>query len=162
MLRTKSLIKLILRMTAFGLVLGAVMGLLIIALFGVDFFAPAGILYIQLMQSELLTGALLGSVTGLAMALYAGLLHRQVHRPQLFRYALAIVALAASLILVEPPVRLNFLLDDIAAMPGLFDYIGYDASFGIALLASVGKHALFALVACFCASRYLAETAPRP
>lgn len=161
MLRTKSLIKLILRMTFFGALLGGAMGLLVIALFGAGFFSPAGIHYIQLMQSELFKGTLLGGATGLVLALYAGLLHRNTYKPQLFRYAMAIVALAASLILVDPPITLRFLLDDIAALPGLFGYMGYDASFGIVLLASVGKHGLFALMAYFCAGRYLSDSAPR-
>ena len=157
MRRMMPFFKMILRMTIFGLALGAVLGLLVIALFG-DTVPPANShFFVQLMQSELLTGAILGAATGLVMALYTGFLHRNIRNPQHFRYALVIVGTAASLALIEAPLGLSFLVDDAAPMPELIRYASYDVSFVLLLLGAIGKHAAIALMSWRAAGPYIRE-----
>ena len=150
-------IKMTLRMTVFGLALGAVLGLLVIALFGATVPPGNSHIFLDVMKSEMLTGLVLGAVSGVAMALYTGLLHRNVHNPQSFRFALVIVGTVASLALIEAPLGLSFLVDDAAPMPELIRYASYDISFALLLLGAIGKHAAIALMSWYAAGRYLKE-----
>ena len=157
MRRAIPLLKMILRMAVFGAMLGAGLGLLAIALFGETVPAPQSHFFARIMRSELLTGAILGAATGLAMALYTALLHRDRRNPRSFRQALVIVATAASLALIEAPLGLSFVVDEAAPLRDLIAFISYDSVFALLLLAAIGKHAVFALMAWQASGSYLKE-----
>jgi hypothetical protein len=147
--------KMILRMTVFGLVLGSVEFILKTQLpwFGypaASMFPADGLLALK----DNLT---LGLALGIPMAVYAGLLHRTIVKPVLFRFALVILGTTVSLMLVQPPFHLSFLLDKLGAFSGLISFASYEPWMALLLVLTFAKHVAIGLMSLYAASRYLQD-----
>lgn len=157
MWRSIPLLKIILRTTVFGLVLGSVEFMLKTQLpwFGY----PAGSLFPLDGLSALKDSLTLGLALGIALALYAGLLHRTVTKPILFRFAFLILGVMGSLLLVQPPFHLPFLLDELGSFGGLIGFASYEPWMGLLLLLTFAKHMAIAMMSLYAASRFLRDGA---
>jgi len=151
------LIKLVLRTTVFGLVLGAVEFLLKTQLpwFGY----PAASMFPANANGALaLRDSLtLGLALGIALAVYAGLLHRTIVKPVLFRFALLILGTIVSLLLVQPPLHLPYLLNELASIDQLIAYASYEPWMALLLVLTFAKHAVIGLMSLYAADRYMRD-----
>ncbi|MCY3779691.1 MAG: hypothetical protein OXG78_05230 [Chloroflexi bacterium] len=155
MWRSIPLLKMVLRTTAFGLVLGSVEFMLKTQLpwFGY----PAGSLFPLDGLSALKDSLTLGLALGIGLAVYAGLLHRTVYKPILFRFACVILGVMVSLLLVQPPFHLSFLLDELGTFGSLIRFASYEPWIALLLLLTVAKHVAIGMTSLFAASRYLRD-----
>lgn len=155
MWRLIPLAKMALRLTVFGLLMGSVEFLLKTQLpwFGY----PAASLFPADGLPALKEGLTLGLALGISFAVYAGLLHRTVVKPVLFRFALVILGTAVSLLLVQPPFHLSFLLDELGAFSELIRFASYEPWMALLLLLSVAKHVAIGLMSLYAAGRYIRD-----
>lgn len=153
MWRIMPLSKMVLRMIVFGLVLRLSEMLL---LEGLPWFGdpPSGD-YTSGLPLIINEGLLLGLALGIPMVVYAGILHRNVHKPALFRLALAIVGLTASLLLVQFPFHLSYLLDQLGPLSDWIDFVRYEPWMALLFGLTIVKHAAIGLMSLYAASRYL-------
>ena len=111
------------------------------------------------MLGEVINGAILGVLIGLAMAFYAGIVHRSIHKPSHFRFAMLIVATIASLAVVQRPFHIVPLTE--FGMP-LVDWVLWalrdaDPVLIPLFFATIAKHVAIGLMSLYVASRYLRE-----
>lgn len=144
-----------LRMTVFGLLLGALEFMLKTQLpwFGYpaeSFFFVDGL-------PALKDSLTLGLALGIPFVVYAGVLHRTVVKQAMFRFALVILGTVESLLLVQPPFHLSFLLDELGAFSGLIRFASYEPWMALLLLLSVAKHVAIGLMSLYAAGRYLRD-----
>lgn len=155
MWRLMPLSKMVLRMIVFGFVLKA--GELLL-MEGLPWFGgpPPGD-YAARAPMMAKDGLLLGLALGISMAVYAGILHRHVHKPALFHLALAIVGLTASLLLVQFPFHLSYLLDQLGPLSDWIDFLRYEPWMVMLFGLTIAKHAAIGLMSLYAASRYLQD-----
>ncbi len=153
MWRTIPLTKIVLRMLVFGAVLGLLLGLLTKFAFDSTIPAPRSFYLPQIIKGGVFDGVILGALIGIALALYAGVLHRTSHKPHLFKFAFVIIATIGSLAIVQQPFHIGTLAE-----------IGFDWSWALLdsvlrtiIIVTVLKHVAFGLASLFVASRYLHE-----
>ena len=103
MWRAIPLIKIVLRMVAFGALLGASLGLVTVVAFESTVPEPKSQYQLQIVLGGVKDGVLLAGLAGIAMASYAGIVHRTVHKPAHFRFAMLIVATIVTLVVVQHP-----------------------------------------------------------
>ena len=142
-------------MTVFGLVLKLSELLL---LEGLPWFGnpPSGD-YATGLTTTVKEGLLLGLGLGIALAVYAGLLHRHTYKPVLFRFALVIVGMTVSLLLVQPPFHLSYLLDFIDSPSDLLDLARFDPWIALFIMLSFAKHVAIGMMSLYAAGRYLGD-----
>jgi hypothetical protein len=144
------LTKVVLRMLVFGVVLGLALGLVTIVAFDFSisepraYFNPVAIV---------LDGAILGTLVGVALALYAGVVHRVSHKEHNFKFAFVIVATIGSLAIVQEPFHIT-----------VFGATGIRLSWALTdsllrsfLVVIIAKHAAIGLMSLYVAGRYLRE-----
>lgn len=160
MWRAVPLAKVIMRMAAFGALLGASLGLLTIIAFDSTIPAPKSYYHPRIILGGVKDGVLLAGLAGIAMALYAAAAHRTIHKPAHFRFAMLIVATIVSLVVVQQPFHIVTLIE--IGIP-LFDWDlwaqRYADSVFIPLLfaATIAKHVAIGLMSLYVANRYLRE-----
>lgn len=159
MWRVRPLAKIVLRMLFFGLILGLALGMLTIVAFRSSIPAPPPYYYQRIMLGEVVNGAILGLLIGLAMASYAGIVHRSIHKPPHFRFAMLIVATIASLAVVQRPFHIVSLGE--FGIP-LVDWVIWalrdaDPVLIALFFATIAKHIAIGLISLHVASRYLSE-----
>lgn len=147
--------KMILRMIVFGLVLRVSEMLL---LEGLPWFGNSSSGdYITWLPMTLIEGLQLGLALGIPMALYTGLLHRNSYKPELFRFALVIIGLTISLLLIQLPFHLSYLLDHLGPLSDWIGYLYYEPLLAIFVAIAVAKHLAIGLMSLCAASRYLRD-----
>ena len=159
MWRAVPLAKILLRMAAFGAVLGAALGLLTIFAFESTLPAPKSYFQPRIILGGVMNGLILGSLVGIAMALYAAVAHRSIHKPAHFRFAMLIVATIVSLAVVQQPFHI-VTLSEIGLSLG--DWLTWGLleanSLGIALpVGTIAKHTAIGMMSLFVAGKYLRE-----
>lgn len=159
MWRATPLAKMVLRMTAFGALLGASLGLVTLVAFESTVPAPKSDSHPQIILGGVKDGVLLTSLAGLAMALYAGIVHRTVQKPVYFRFALLIVATIVSLVVVQHPFHIVTLSE--FGIP-LVDWVVWalreaDPVLIPLFIATIAKHVAIGSMSLYAASRYLRD-----
>lgn len=159
MWRAVPLAKVLLRMTAFGAILGATLGVLTIFAFEARLPAPKSYVQPRIILGGLTDGLILGGMVGVVMALYAAVAHRTIHKPARFRFAMLIVALIVSLAVVQPPFDTVYLREFGLSPADWFSLaLGEESTVLIALyFGTIAKHVAIGLMSLFVASHYLRE-----
>ncbi len=159
MRRAIPLVKIVLRMLIFGLILGAALGLLTIVAFGSTFYAPKSFYYQQAMQGEVINGAILGALIGLALAMYSCVAHRTIHKPHLFKFALLIVATIVTLAVEQGPFHIMVFAELGTELPNFLDWMLRSENFGMiaVFVGTIAKHVAVGLMSLYVAGRYLRE-----
>lgn len=156
MWRAIPLAKILLRMAAFGAVLGAALGLLLIIAFESTLPETESI-YPQIILSYAVHGLILGGLVGVAMALYAAVAHRSIHKPAHFRFAMLIVATIVSLAVVQQPFHIVFFAE-LGTASWLNWVIRYaDPGMIAMLVGTIAKHVAIGMMSLFVAGKYLRE-----
>ena len=104
-------------------------------------------------------GFAVAGLAGIAMALYAGIVHRYVQKPAHFRFAMLIVATIVSLAVVQHPFHIVTLSE--FGIP-LVDWVlwalrGADPVLIPLFFATIAKHIAIGLMSLYAASRYLRD-----
>ena len=94
---------------------------------------------------------------GIGNGFYARVLHRRVSRPALFRFALVILGLTASLALVQAPFHPTFLFHELGPLSGLINFAGREPWIYGLLLLTLVKHVAIGLMSLYAAGRFLHE-----
>ncbi len=153
MWRAIPLAKIVPRMIVFGLVLKLSELLL---LEGLPWFGhpPSGdyATGVPLIVKE---GLLLGLALGIPTVVYAGILHRNIYKPALFRFAVVIIGLTASLLLVQMPFHLSYLLDELGPLSDWIDFVRYEPWMALFFILTVAKHVVIGLMSLYAAGRYI-------
>lgn len=159
MWRAIPLAKMVLRMVVFGALLGASLGLVTVIAFQSTIPAPKSHYHPQIIVGAVEDGVLLAGLAGIAMALYAGIVHRYVHKPAHFRFALLIVATIVSLAVVQYPFHIMTLSEfGIPLIDGVLWALREGNSAMIALFAAtIVKHTAIGWMSLYAASRYLRD-----
>ena len=157
MRRIMPLIKIVLRLLVFGLAMGAVLGLVFIIAFDGYLPAPAAQLHRQIVLGETMQGAILGGLTGLALAVYAGALHRVVNNASSFKFAFVIVAMIVSLLPLQSVFHVST-FQGLGASPGdWLPWVLSDPQMAALLFATIIKQVALGLMSAYAAGRYLKE-----
>ena len=159
MWRVIPLTKMVLRMAAFGALLGASLGLVTLIAFESKVPAPKSHYQLQIVLGGVKDGVALAGLAGIAMALYAGIVHRTVQKPAYFRFALLIVATIASLVVVQHPFHIVTLSE--FGIP-LVDWVLWalreaDPVLIPLFFATIAKHVAIGAMSLYAASRYLRD-----
>ena len=156
MWRTIPLTKIVLRMLVFGAVLGLVQALLRIIAFEGSIPEPRSYFLPQIIKGGVFEGAVLGALIGLAMALYAGIFHRTIQKPHVFKFGLLIVATIVSFVVVQQPFHIVTWIElGIPLDTWLRQY--FDSVLTLLFFATIAKHLAIGLMSLYAASRYLSE-----
>ncbi len=159
MWRAVPLAKILLRMAAFGAVLGAALGLLTILAFESTLPAPKSYFQPRIILGGVMNGLILSGLVGVAMALYAAVAHRTIRKPARFRFAMLIVAMIVSLAVVQPPFDIVYLRAFGLSLADWVFWVLLEAKFGIiaVLVGTIAKHVGLGLMSLFVAGKYLRE-----
>ena len=156
MWRTIPLTKIVLRMLVFGAVLGLVQALLTIFAFEGSIPEPRSYFIPQIIKGGVFEGAILGALIGLAMALYAGIVHRTIQKPHLFKFALLIVATMVSFVVVQQPFHIVTWIELGIPLDTWFRQFS-DSVLTPLFFATIAKHAAIGMMSLYTAGRYLSE-----
>ena len=156
MWRTIPLTKIVLRMLVFGTVLGLVQSLLRIFAFEGSIPEPRSYFIPQIIKGGVYEGAILGALIGLAMALYAGIVHRSIQNPHLFKFALLIVATIVSFVVVQQPFHIVTWIQLGIPLDTWFRHFS-DSVLTPMFVATIANHVAIGLMCLYAASRYLSE-----
>ena len=158
MWRAIPLANVVLRMTIFGVILGAALGLLTFVSFGPTFHRAPTIFYNHhSVLDEVVGGAILGAMTGIALAFYAGVAHRTIHKPRLFKFAFLIIAMIVSLAVVRGLFHI-VTLSEIGIPLGAWISSALTYSVTAALFfGTVAKHVATGLMGLYVANKYMGE-----
>ena len=159
MWRAVPLAKVIIRMAVFGAILGASLGLLTLIAFESTVPEPRSYYHPRIIFGGVTDGILLGALTGFAMAIYAAVAHRTIHKPSLFRFAFLIVATIVSLLVVQQPFHVVTLSE--FGIP-LRDWVHWalavaDPVYILLLAATIAKHVAIGLMSLYAAGKYMRE-----
>ena len=151
--------KIVLRMVAFGALLGASLGLVTVVAFESTVPAPKSQYQLQIVLGGVKDGVVLTGLAGIAMALYAGIVHRTVHKTAHFRFAMLIVATIVSFAVVQHPFHIVSLSE--FGIP-LVDWLLWalreaDPVLIPLFFATIAKHVAIGLMSLYAASRYLRD-----
>ena len=161
MWRTIPLVKVVLWMTVFGAILGALFGIPTLIAFESVLPAPRSYYIPRIAIGVVTDGILLGALTGIAMALYAAVAHRSIHRPSLFRFAMLIVATTVSIAVVQQPFHIVTLTEFGIPLRDWLHAATTDESLGTLLLGTIAKHTAIGLMSLYLARKYMRENAER-
>ncbi len=151
------LTKIVLRMLFLGAILGLLLGLVTIFAFDWSIPLPRSYFHPQIIKGNVFDGAVLGALIGIALALYAGVLHRASHKPHYFKFAFVIVATIGSLAIVQEP----FHIVTIAEFGLDWSWALFNTTLGLVLIVTVVKHVAVGLASLFVAGCYLHEVSAR-
>ena len=159
MWRAIPLIKIVLRMVAFGALLGASLGLVTVVAFESTVPEPKSQYQLQIVLGGVKDGVVLAGLAGIAMASYAGIVHRTVHKPAHFRFAMLIVATIVTLVVVQHPFHIVSLSEFGIR---LVDWVPWalreaDPVLIPLFFATIAKHVAIGLMSLYAASRYLRD-----
>lgn len=159
MWRAIPLAKIVLRMAAFGALMGALLGLVSLIAFESTVPAPKSDSHPQIILGGVKDGVVLTSLVGIAMALYAGIAHRTVQKPAYFRFAMLIVATIVSFAVVQHPFHIVTLSE--FGVP-LVDWVLWalreaDPVLIPLFVATIAKHVAIGAMSLYAASRYLRD-----
>ena len=100
MWRAIPLAKMVMRMAAFGALIGIVEGLALHAI-SPKGAQPLGLLRLYVIDRTL-EGLFLGLISGAVMALFTLLFYRRINKPQLYQFAMVILSTIVALVLIQP------------------------------------------------------------
>ena len=161
MWRAVPLAKVLLRMAAFGAVLGAALGLLTIIAFESRLPEPKSYFQPRIILGGVMDGLILGGLVGIAMALYAAVAHRTIHKPARFRFAMLIVAMIVSLAVVQQPFHIVFFAE--LGTASWLDWVLRYADPGMiaVFVGTIAKHVGIGMLSLLVAGKYLREASAR-
>lgn len=161
MWRAMPLAKMVLRMTLFGVILGAALGLLTVFLFESTIPAPKSLYHRQLILNGIMEGALLAGLAGVAMAFYAAVAHRAIHKPSHFRFAMLIIATIVSLAVVQQPFHIVTLSEFGLSLSEWTHALTRGPVLPALLLGTIAKHIAIGMMSAYVAGNYIRETSER-
>lgn len=159
MWRAVPLAKIVLRMATFGALLGASLGLVTLIAFASTVPAPKSHYQLQIILSGVKDGVALAGLAGIAMALYAGIIHRTVHKPAHFRFAMLIVATIVSFAVVQHPFHIVTLSEFGIPLAEwvLWAFREADPVLIPLFIATIAKHIAIGLMSLYTTSRYIRD-----
>lgn len=158
MYRAKPLIKIVLRMVVFGAVLGLSLGSLLILALDSTLPLPRAFYHRVIITELFVDGVILGGLIGVAMALYAAVAHRRIHKPLHFRFAMLIVSTIVTLAVVQKPFHIMIMTSSELGVEGFAWALQYADSVLLTLyFGTIAKHVAIGLMSLFVAGRYLRE-----
>ena len=148
-------LRMVLRMTAFGLALGV----LHFALHFLPWFGQAPSLsYFLSLPAHLLQHLPLGLTAGVAMAIVTHIAYRQIHKPALYRFAMLIVAMIVGLVFFADP---GFYIVTVNlrnwALVSWLDAVRSQPWFAVAMAHVLATHLAMGACGVFVAGKYLRD-----
>ena len=148
-------------MFVFGVILGTALGLLSIVAFRSSIPAPSSYYYPRIILGEIVSGAILAILIGVAMGCYAGIAHRTIRKPHFFKFALLIVATIVSLVVVQQPFHIVTLSELGIPLGDLISWAFRYPLDGLILFGTIAKHMVIGLTSIYVAGKYLREASER-